>query len=200
MDCTSSNCPLVLPVVFLASLLVAAAPPVRCKAGDYYQATLLLFACDGSNGVMQDNQVTTGLTAFASFIEAVPKGTRNLFVTADSETEISLQLLDSSTGWPTGTPYKGVSVMVNNEVAGEDDEGELEEAGLEAHEPSHKELRISGTAPSDLIIKVTNNMGVPATVTIGYVYDSYTYDKVRWLLCGCNFQLENSCWCIATAS
>lgn len=102
------------------------------------------------------------LAAFSSWNETVPIATRHLFVTVDSPTDVLLSLLDPVTLWPIGTPYKGVPVMVNGETG----------------EPTHREIKLSGSSPNDLILKVTNNADSPTTVKIGYVYDYYTSEAV----------------------
>ena len=83
-------------------LSVALAQPVRCSPEGYYQSALLVFSCDGSTGQIFNNQVSTDLIASGSWSETVPKGTRNLYVTADAVRDVSLDLYDPQTRWPIG--------------------------------------------------------------------------------------------------
>merc|ERR1712216_439871 len=79
-----TNCPRTLPLIFLATLTVAAAPPPRCKANGYYQVSALVFACDGTAGYPQDNQAQVLIRARGSWTQTVPQATRNFRVTADA--------------------------------------------------------------------------------------------------------------------
>merc|ERR1719359_891520 len=94
----------------------------------------------------------------ASWTQTIPQATRNLVVTADSQTGISLDLVDPLTLTAIqSNSYKGVP-YTNKGASGA---------------PSQK-LSLSGTAPNDLLLQVTNNAGIPAIVKIGYVYSFYT--------------------------